>query len=87
MHSVKLSAHKSWYISELSIEPKIRTQAAFLVYLFISTSLEFAYLLCPAHLVLFFAEKAKNLLVCSCVQAFWVFFFLSFPNPEWSFGI
>lgn len=45
---------------------------------FISTSLEFAYLLCPAYLILCFAKKAKNLLVCLYVQAFWVSLFL-FP--------
>lgn len=44
-------------------------------------------LLCPAHLVLCFAERAKYLLVCLCVQSFWVSFFLSFPMPQWSFGI
>lgn len=85
VHSVKLSGQKSfsWYISELSLEAKIRTQAAFLVYLFISTSLEFAYLLCPAHVVLCFAEKAKS---CWCVCVFRHFGFLPFflpPSHAW----
>lgn len=72
VHSVKLSAQKScsWYISELSLEPKIRTQAAFLVYLFLSTSLEFVYFVLPT-LFFLLLRKQKN-----CV--FRHFGFLSF---------
>lgn len=84
MHSVKLSAQKfcSWYISELSLEPKIRTQAAFLVYLFLSTSLEFVYFVLPT-LFFLLLRKQKKL----CIQAFWVSFFFTLPMPECSFGI